>query len=164
MNVINADYIKKGDNVFLFMVDIYKDGLWALTFKKAKVEGFKLTIPESVAYYEFMLGIHRYNGEKYKNFLSGYNFKIPTETLNGNTKPFIKAKSVFSSLIHEYGVDRHYYICSSFKSALEVFKKHHITDKKYNEITTRKRERIYRKFVTDWLKTKEPLNFVGGFK
>jgi hypothetical protein len=160
MNVIDADYIKKGDNVFLFMVDIYKDGFWTLTFKKAKVCEFKLTI----IYYEFILGVRKYYGEKYKNILSRYNFRIPIETLNGNTKPSIKAKRFFSTYIHEYGAERHYYICSSIKSALEVFKKNHITDKKYNEITTRKRERIYRQFVTDWLKTKEPLNFVGCFK
>lgn len=161
MNIVNTDYIKKGKNVFLFMVDIYPRGLWTLYFQQAKVEEFK-TRPkidyylESEDKYTFMLSVPRYVDEKYAYMRNGYQFMVSKTALDNNDTPSMKLerKSCFDD------VERHYYVCTSFKTALETLKKYHITDKKYNETTIRKRQRIYRQFVTFWLNTHYQTNFV----
>lgn len=156
MSIINTDYIKKGDNVFLFIIDIYKGGLWSFTFRKGQVfELRKQTILETEQY-SFYVRVPIYVDEKYAAFTHSYQFVIPKTSLDDNKYSFLKLEK---SGIGFPTPTEHYYLCSSFKDALTVLNKYHITNKRYNEITKRKRQRIYKNLFTSWLKSNNKINF-----
>lgn len=158
MNVINTNYITKQNNeVFLFTIDIYKGGLWSFNFRKGQVFEFterKEAILETEQY-SFYVRVPRYIDEQYAAFMNSYKFIIPKTSLDDNKYSFLKLK--------KSGIDfpiRYCYLCLSFKDALTVLNKYHITDRKYNEITKRKRQRIYKNLFTSWLKSNNKINFV----
>jgi hypothetical protein len=158
MNVINTNYIAKQNNeVFLFTIDIYKGGLWNFNFRKGQVFEFterKEAILETEQY-SFYVRVPRYIDEQYAAFMNSYKFNVPKTSLDDNKYSFLKLKkSDF------YVCTKHYYLCSSFKDALTALNKYHITNKRYNEITKRKRQRIYKKLFTSWLKSNNKINFV----
>lgn len=162
MNIINTDYIKKGDNVFLFTIDIYERGLWSFNFRKGEVFEFKDGVPliypvdnDTLERYSFHVRVHRYVEEKYAALMSNYRFEVPKADLDNNKKSFIMLKKS-----ENFGITRYHYLCSSFKDALTALNKYHITNKRYNEITKRKRQRIYKNLFTSWLKSNNKINFV----
>lgn len=162
MNVINTDYIKKGDNVFFFMIDIYPRGLWSFNFRKSEVFEFKDGVPliysvdnNTFKRYSFYVRVPRYIDEQYAACMDIYRFEVPKADLDNNKESFIMlGKSKY------FDITRYCYLCSSFKDALTALNKYHITNKRYNEITKRKRQRIYNNLFTSWLKTDNRINFV----
>jgi hypothetical protein len=162
MNIINTDYVKKGDNVFFFMIDIYPRGLWSFNFKKCEVYEFKDGVPliypvdnNTFERYSFYVRVPRYINEEFAAYMSSYRFEIPKTDLDNNKESFIMLKKS-----ENFGITRYYYLCSSFKGALTALNKYHITNKRYNEITKRKRQRMYKNLFTSWLKTDNRINFV----
>lgn len=162
MSIINTDFVKKDCNeVFLFMIDIYDGGLWTFTFKKGEIFEFKEGVPAIYPVdnpndrYSFYVRVPRYIDEQYAAFMNSFRFDVPKISLDDNKDSFLKLKKT-----DNYGIARHYYICSSFKDALAALNKYHITDRRYNEITKRKRQRIYKNLFTSWLKTDNSINFV----
>lgn len=154
MNVINTDYIKKGDNeIFLFTIDIYKGGLWSFNFRKGQVFQFQTILEMEL--YSFYVEVPRYVDENYTSFKFSYLFNIPKTSLDDNKYSFLKLKK--SGI---YSPIKHYYLCSRFKDALTVLNKYYITDRRYNEITKIKRQRIYKNLFTSWLKSNNKINFV----
>ena len=154
MSIINTDYITKQNNeIFLFTIDIYERGLWSFNFRKGQVFQFQ-TILE-IGLYTFYVEVPRYVDDKYAAFTNSYQFVIPKTSLDDNKYSFLKLK--------KSGIDfptRYSYLCSSFKDALTALNKYHITNKRYNEITKRKRQRIYKNLFTSWLKSNNKINFV----
>lgn len=153
MNIVNTDYITKQNNeIFLFTIDIYKGGLWSFSFRKGQVFQFQ-TILE-MGLYSFYVEVPRYVDENYASLKNSYRFNVPRTSLDYNKYSFLKLKK--SGI---YFPIRHYYLCSSFKDALTVLNKYHITDRKYNELTKIKRQRIYKNFFTSWFKSNNKVNF-----
>lgn len=162
MNIINTDYIKKGDNVFLFMIDIYPRGLWSFDFKKCEVFEFKDGVPliypvdnNTFERYSFYVRVPIYIDVQYAAFMNSYRFEVPKADLDNNKESFIMLRKS-----EKFGITRYCYLCSSFKDALTALNKYHITNKRYNEITKRKRQRIYKNLFISWLKTDNRINFV----
>lgn len=162
MNIINTDYIKKGDNVFFFMIDIYPRGLWSFNFKKCEVFEFKDGVPliypvdnNTFERYSFYVRVPIYIDVQYAAFMNSYRFEVPKADLDNNKESFIMLRKS-----ENFDITRYCYLCSSFKDALTALNKYHITNKRYNEITKRKRQRIYKNLFTSWLKTDNRINFV----
>ena len=153
MNIINTDYITKQNNeIFLFTIDIYKGGLWSFSFRKGQILQFQTML--GMELYSFYVRVPRYVDDEYAAFTNSYRFVIPKTSLDDNKYSFLKLKK------SDFSTTRYYYLCSSFKDALTVLNKYHITDRKYNEITKRKRQRIYKNLFTSWLKSNNKINFV----
>ena len=163
MSIINTELIKKNYNeAFLFVIEVYPRGLWAFTFKKGEVVEFKSGVPlvypvdnDTHERYSFYVRVPRYIDEQYTEFMNTYRFEVPKSYLDNNKESFIMLKK-----IKNFGITRYFYLCSSFKDALTALNKYHITNKRYNEITKRKRQRIYKNLFTSWLKTDNRINFV----
>ena len=163
MNIINTDYLKKDNNeAFLFIIHVYPRGLWTFTFKKGEVFEFKDGVPliypvdnDTLERYSFYVGVPRYIDEQYAAYVSSYRFEVPKSDLDNNKESFMMLKKS-----EKFGITRYYYLCSSFKDALLALNKYHITNKRYNEITKRKRQRMYKNLFTSWLKTDNRINFV----
>lgn len=163
MSIINTELIKKNYNeAFLFIIDVYPQGLWRFTFKKGEVFEFKDGVPliypldnDTLEKYSFYVRVPRYIDEQYAAYMSSYRFEIPKTDLDNNKESFMMLKKS-----ENFGITRYYYLCSSFKDALTALNKYHITNKRYNEITKRKRQRMYKNLFTSWLKTDNRINFV----
>ena len=163
MSIINTELIKKNYNeAFLFVIDVYPRGLWTFTFKKGEVFEFKDGVPliyqvdnDTLDRYSFYVSVPRYIDEQFSPYMNTYRFEIPKSDLDNNKESFIMLKKS-----DYFDITRYCYLCSSFKDALTVFNKYHITDRKYNEITMRKRQRLYKNLFTSWLKTDNRINFV----
>ena len=87
--------------------------------------------------------------------MNSYRFEVPKSDLDNNKESFIMLRKS-----ENFDITRYCYLCSSFKDALTALNKYHITNKRYNEITKRKRQRIYKNLFTSWLKTDNRINFV----
>ena len=163
MSIINTELIKKDYNeAFLFIIDVYPRGLWTFTFKKGEVFEFKDGVPliypvdnDTPERYSFYVRVPRYIDEQYAAFMNSYRFEVPKSDLDNNKESFIMLRKS-----ENFDITRYCYLCSSFKDALTALNKYHITNKRYNEITKRKRQRIYKNLFTSWLKTDNRINFV----
>jgi hypothetical protein len=158
-NILSSEYIKENKPTYLLVIDIYPKGLWTLIFRKARIERFNLLDEFYFGgqYYSLSLKVPRFLGEAYDGEESGHTFSLKPNTIDNNKDIMIKLYNARVSYCNRF-----YYLCSSFKGALQVLNKDFINDKKYNEATIKKRQRIYKQFFSTWLKSKDKENFVVG--
>lgn len=161
-NILNSEYIKENNPTYLLVIDIYPRGLWTLTFRRARITRFALLEPYFLfgdKNYSLGVKVPTFLGEAFDGQERDHTFSIKPNIIDNNKDIMVK---LYNARVTSR--NRFYYLCSSFKGALQVLNKDFINDKKYNEAAIKKRQRIYKQFFSTWLKSKDKENFVVGTK
>lgn len=159
-NILNSEYIKENNPTYLLVIDIYPRGLWTLTFRRARIEKFNLLDDFYLfggQHYSLNVKVPIFLGEAFDGQESGHTFSLKPNIIDNNKDMMVKLYNARVTYCNRF-----YYLCSNFKGALQVLNKDFINDKKYNEATIKKRQRIYKQFFSTWLKSKDKENFVVG--
>lgn len=146
---LNQDTIKKG--MSLYLLNIYrvkKPYYWFFEFNKVKI----LSLNQPPTYSNYIIRYKKtLTNQNFGNY-STMDFILTKHMLHNNKKPYVKIKDNDIDNIKDI-----IFLCDSFETLTQVLKQ--IFNPKANEITKRKREKVFRELIRRWTKSPYRNNF-----
>jgi hypothetical protein len=146
--ILNEDTLKEGTTLYYLKALQHDNGTWEIGFYKIKLSHVNLRLSFITAEFPYENRKQWFNEKRIRNW------DIAKCDILNNDKPYV----VIGKYMERYSYVTYSYLCDSFQTLAKVFKKT-VFANGCNEITKRKRQRIYREAVRRWTKSEFKENF-----